>query len=412
MSSRPMMGIALLVALLIGFLAGRFMPGAGEVRAGTPEAMATAMRSAFTEKDPMLRARDMGRLMDQLDAENLPGAIEVFREFSPKAESLGVSDFFAHWSRIDVDGLVLAMRTWPDEKASAQGAGWAVYQYALEGGTAKAIPYYDTLTPVLRMVSGYRLVEGALNGGDDVGLIQWVGALDDAEERSRLTQSIILKLLRERTPESAIALFDSVPADASNSYKRQFFQILLDKLMRQDVDAALAFRDARAGEPFAENSLNRLASAWADVDPAAAMAWIEAQPAGPEREHALETLVDRWAAHDHAAAVEWTRKQIPSPMIDRLSRGFVASLTIQDPMLAMELAGRIVDPEIRSAALRDFARYWFVRNPGEIHAWLERGGLSEREANALIQELNTTRKGRVDRMKPTPARPGELDAEG
>lgn len=412
MSSRPMLGISLLIAVLIGFLAGRYMPGAGEARVRTPEAMAEAMRSAFTEKDPMLRARDMARLMDQLDAENLPGAIEVFREFSPKAETLGVSDFFAHWSRIDVDGLVQAMRTWPDEKASAQGAGWATYQYAFAGGTAKAIPYYDSLTPVLRMVTGYRLVEGALNGGDDAGLIRWVGSLEDAEERSRLTQSIILKLLRERDAASAIALFDSVPAEASGSFKRQFFQILLDKLLRQDVDAALAFRDARAGEPFAEKSLNRVATAWADVDAAAAMAWFELQPAGPEREEALEMLVERWAAHDHAAAVEWTRKQIPSPMIDRLSRGFVGSLTIQDPMLAMELAGRIVDPELRSAALRDFARYWFVRNPSEVPAWLARGGLTEREANALIEELKATRQDRVDRMKSKPARPGELATEG
>ena len=412
MNSRPMLGISLLIAALIGFVAGRYMPSEGPLRARTPEAMAKALRVAFTESDPMLRARDMDRLMGQLDEQNLPGAIEVFQEFSPRSETLGVSDFFAHWSRIDVDGLVQSIRTWPDEKASAQGAGWAAYQYALEGGAAKAIPYYDSLTPILRMVTGYRLVEGALNRGDDTGLVQWISSLGDSAERSRLTESIILKLLRERNPDSAIAVFDRVPADAPNGYKRQFFLILLDKLIRQDVDAALAFRDARAGEPFAENSFKQLASAWADVDPTAAMVWFEAQPAGPEREEALEILVDRWAAHDQAAAVEWTRKQLPSPMIDRLSRDFVASLTIREPLLAMDLAGRIVDPQIRSAALRDFARYWFVRTPDEVRGWLVRGGLSEAEANALIQELTTTREDRMGRMKSVPARGKMLGAEG
>jgi hypothetical protein len=199
-------------------------------------------------------------------------------------------------------------------------------------------------------------------------------------------------------------VFDAVPADAPNAFKRQFFLILLDKLIRQDVYAALAFREARAGEPFAEKSLKQLVSAWADVDAPAAVAWLEARPAGPEREEALETLVDRWAAHDQTAAVEWTRRQIPSPMIDRLSSGFVANHTISDPLLAMDLAARIVDPDIRARTLRDFARYWFVRNPGELPGWLARAGLSAPEAKGMIEELETTRKAREGRTKVGPDR--------
>ncbi len=403
MNARPMMGISLLIAALIGFVVGRFMPSEGQAHAATPEAMATALRIAFVEPDPMLRASGMERLIAQLDERNLPGAIEVFREFSTRAETLGVSEFFARWSRIDVEGLALAMRSWPDEKASAQGVGWVAYQYAFEGGTAKAIPYYEGLSPSMRLITGYRLVEGALNRGDDAGLVEWIGSLQDAAERSRLTQSIILKLLRERGSESAIAYFDSVPADVPNGYKRQIFLVLLDKLVRQDVESALAFRAARASELYAENSLNQFAAAWADVDPVAAIAWAERLTAGPEKEQALETLIDRWATRDRDAAIEWTRKQVPSPMTDRLSHRFVGAMTIRNPDLAMDLAAGIVNTEMQSASLFSFARYWFMRKPEQTRAWLQRGGLSEAETKAMIQDLTKTREQRLGKAKSTPA---------
>ena len=395
MNAWSKIAVTLVVGVLVGFLLGRTTTGDGGTRVATPEAMATALRSAFVESDPMVRARDMNRLIEQIDARNLPGAIEVFREFATRAETLGVSELFARWSRIDVQGLAEAMKSWPDEKATSQGIGWVAYQYAFEGGTAKASPYYEELIPRLRLVTGYRLVEGALNKGDQEGLIEWIGALDEAAERSRLTQSIVFKLLREREPKDVIAFFDAIPAAAPNQYKRQAFLIVLDKLVRHDATEALAFRDARMTEPWAENSLSQLMAAWADVDPTAAIAWIEVQPIGADREQALEALVDRWAAHDMSAAIEWTKKQLPSPMVDRLCVQFVSKLTIGDPDQAMEFFARIVDPAFRQQALRIFARYWFLRAPDQIGGWLEQGGLSKAEGEAMIAELTQTRAKRL-----------------
>ncbi|MBK7949695.1 MAG: hypothetical protein IPK00_13355 [Deltaproteobacteria bacterium] len=387
--------VSLLVGALVGFLLGRTTAGDGGPRAATSEAMASALRSAFVESDPMVRARDMNRLIEQIDGENLSGAIEVFREFATKAETLGVSELFARWSRIDVEGLAEAMKSWPDERARSQGIGWVAYQYAFEGGTAKAVPYYDELDPRLRLVTGYRLVEGAINQGDRAGLVEWIGSLDEAAERSRLTQSIVFKLLREREAKDVIAFFDEVPADAPKQYKRQAFLIVLDKLVRHDAPTALAFREARSSQPWAENSLSQLVAAWADVDPTGALAWIGTQPLGPERELALETLVDRWSAHDMKAAIAWTKDQLPSPMVDRLCAQFVSGMTISDPEQAMELATRIVDPTSKQQTLRAFARYWFLRRPAETRTWLEQGGLSPQEAEAMISELTQTRAKRL-----------------
>lgn len=395
MNAWKKVAVAVLLAGFAGFLIGRSTAGEAGPDVRTPDEMAAALRSAFVEPDPLLRARDMNRLIEQVDTENLAGAIEVFREFATKAETLGVMEFFARWSRIDVDGLAEAIGSWPDEKAKSQGIGWVAYQRAFEGGAASAVPYYEELVPRLRLVTGYRLVEGALNHGDRQGLVDWIGSLADAAERSRLTQSIVFKLLREREPRDVVDFFDAVPADSPNQYKKQAFLIVLDKLVRHDADEAIAFRADRLAEPWAENSLGPLVSAWADVEPTAALAWLDTQPAGAERERALETLVDRWSAHDMAAAIEWTKKQLPSPMVDRLCTRFVSGLTISDPDQAMELAARIVDPTTRHQTLRAFARYWFLRMPPETRAWLQRGGLSETEAEAMIAELTQTRAERL-----------------
>lgn len=397
-------GFLMLIAAGLGFLLGRVTAGDETPSVATSDAMARALRGAFVEPDPMLRARAMNGLLLRVDAENLPGAVEVFRAFSTRAETLGVSEFFAIWSRLDVEGLAEAMASWPDEKATSQGIGWVAYQYALEGGLARALPYYDTLKPRLRLVTGYRLVEGALNHGDGIGLVDWIGSIGDAAERNRLTQAVVLKLLREEGAEAVVAFFDGITADSPLEYKRQVFLVVLDKLVRHDPETALAFREARSAQPWAENSMSQLVASWADVDPRAALSWIEGLPPDDERERALETLVDRWGAHDQEAAIEWTLAQPPSPMIDRLSRRFTSLLTISHPDAAVALAARIRDSSIRYDTLRAFARYWFLRDGPKTRDWLVRGGLTEEAADSLIAELARTREERIDRLPQPSAR--------
>ncbi|MEZ4333673.1 MAG: hypothetical protein R3F35_18110 [Myxococcota bacterium] len=396
-------GIWIAMAVGLGFLLGRVTAGDGAPDVDSPESMSRALRSAFVETDPMLRARAMNRLIPLVDRENLAGAVEVFRAFSTRAETLGVSEFFATWSRLDVQGLADAMASWPDEKGKSQGIGWVAYQYALEGGTDRAAPYYDTLTPRLRLVTGYRLIEGALNGGDEAGLVRWIGSIDDAAERNRLTQGVVLKLLRERDAQAVVAYFDRIPGDAPGQYKRQAFLVVLDKLVRDDAEAALRFRASQADEPWAENSMSQLMASWADVDPAAALAWVESQPRDDESDRALEALLDRWSAHDPQAAIDWTLTRPPSPMIDRLARRFTGLLTISQPDRAIALAARIEDPSIKHEALRAFARYWFLRRSEQTRNWLVAGGLSPEAAEGMIAELARTRDERMDRTARPPS---------
>lgn len=393
------LAIAAALLLLLGFAVGRITDPGQSLHIEGPEQMQSALRQVFLEPDPLIRSREMDRLMAALDEENLPGAIDTFREFSSSAETLGVFEFFARWAQIDVDGLAVALDAWPDEKSRAQGTGWVVYEYALRDGIAKAITYYDGVSGTLKLITGYRLVEGAVNHGDLEAVIEWVGAHPVESDRDRLTQSLVLKVLRERGPDGLEAVFDSVSNDAPNQFKRQIFLVTLEKLTRQDPDAAVEFLTERADEPWAVGGMTRLAVAWTDLDPPAVLSWVESRDPGPERERTFEAVIDRWAAHDEPAAIAWTRAQPQSEMIDRLCAKFVASTTIRDPDLSVELAAYMLDDEMREKALRRFARYWFNRRPEDTASRLVVAGLSEADARGMIDELRVTRERRLGRQK-------------
>jgi len=392
-------GLAIAAALLVGFAFGRMTDRNPSLRIDGPEEMRSALRQAFLEPDPFIRSRAMDGLMSALDEENLPGAIETFREFSASTETLGVFEFFARWAQLDVDGLAAALDGWPDEKSRAQGAGWVVYEYARRDGIAKAITYYNGVSGPLKLITSYRLVEGAVNRGDMNSVIEWIGAMEPGNDRDRLTQGLVLKVLRERGPDGLGALFDSVPNDAPNQFKRQVFLVTLEKLARKSPDAAVEFLAKHQNEGYAGAGMTHLAVAWTDIDPSAALAWVESRDPGAKRERTFEAVIDRWAAHDEPAAIAWTLAQPQSPMIDRLCAKFVASTTIREPDLSIRLAAYMLDDVKRQRALRAFARYWFQRKPDETASRLLAAGLTEADAHGIIDELRVTHEQRVSRLK-------------
>jgi hypothetical protein len=397
MNSRTLLiSLAIALSLILGFVAGRMSNDSRSPDVSTPEEMASALHAAFVEPDPLVRATEMDRLVKALDAENLPGAILVYREFSRRSKTLGVFKFFAQWAKIDVDGLAEGLQSWPDEDGKAQGAGWVTYEFAVHDGIGRAITYYDGLSNRFKLVTGYRLVEGAINSGQENGLVEWISTMDDEDARKRLAQNIVLKLLRERGEEGVLSFFEDLPAGASNNFKRQIYLELSDKLTRYSVESGVAFYEAHKHEAYAKKGIMRMVGAWIDVDPMAALRWVEDLEVGEGRSRVLEAALDRWATQDEASAIEWTRKQPPSPIIDRLNRRFTGSLTIRKPGQAVKFARAISDDEMRRSALRRFARYWFNRKAEKTREWLVDGGLSEIEAEAMIEELNATRRRRLE----------------
>ncbi len=396
------------LAFLAGIAVGQLLPRStsDESAAWDPsvESYGEALEAAFTEPAPELRSERMRALLARLDASTLDDARRVFRDFSTRAGSMGAYEFFRRWSQIDLESLENDIGDWPDEDARAQGIGSIAYEYANRGQIPAAIVFYDGLRPQMRISAGYRLVEGAMNAGEEAALVEWIGSLDDPGDRSRLTQAAVLKVLRERDVEGVVEFFDDQVVRTRASYSRQLFLIALEKIVRRDPMAAVAFRDARASEDYARKSLRALVVAWVDRDAVAAIDWLTGRPTEPEYDETLELAIDRWASHDDAEALSWTLTQPPSPMVDRLMRRFARSRIIRDPDRSVALAARIGSDELREDALRDLARYWFSRKPAETQQWLVAGGMDLERAQDLVREFEEKRA-----LRSSQARKSETD---
>ncbi len=384
---------SLAAALGLGFLLGQ--RAAHEPAAIAPEEMATSLRAALHDKDPLRRALEFERLVRGMDRANLPSAIGVYREVASQAEMEGAALFLGRWAELDRDGLAAEMKGWPEERSRAQGYGWAIYQIAVQDGFERALALYEETPKPLRLAVGFRLVEGCVNAGRLDEITRWAATQDQPEDRQRALRQIIQALARE-SADAVIRWADSIPAELPNQVARMAFGLVLQKLVRLEPARAVAFRAERLDRSVAEKSMVPLATAWTDSDPVAAVAWVVAQPEGEERDAALRAVVDRWGAHDQPAAVRWLDAQEPRAALDPLYQRFARGTTISDPAGAIRLASRIGDPQQRESVLTEVSRYWFRRRPDALRGWLASVGVSEGDANAIIEGLEKKRAKQLE----------------
>jgi hypothetical protein len=369
---------------------------------GSPEAAAQELRSVLRDPDPLRRASRMERLFARLDVENLPGAIEVYREEALRGEMLGAMRFMGRWSELDREGLVEALGGWPHEQSQAQGFGWAVYRVALDEGVPAAVRFYGKIPPKLSFTARHWLVDGAVEAGDLSALHEWAASQSEVEERRRLAGTIVTRLLRDGT-EVATGWFESIPENAENHFKQLAFGLLLERLVRLDPAFALNYWETRADRPWAQRTAIPMGVAWVDDDPDAAIAWVMSQPAGDERNRLLYAVVERWSLSDDRAAVRWLEALPPSPELDGMYGRFARSFTIKNPELAATLLSRISESEARVEALTPFARYWFRRRPDELRAWLAASGVPSAETEGVVAALEAKRSRLLESKKSAPA---------
>jgi hypothetical protein len=306
--------------------------------------------------------------------------------------------FMGRWSELDRKGLVEALPSWPHAQSQAQGYGWAVYRIALDEGVPAAVRFYSEIPPKLSFTSRHWLVDGAVSAGDLSALHEWGAAQYDPDERRRSAGTIITRLLRDGR-EVATGWFESIPGNAENQFKQLTFGLLLEKLVKIDVDFALQYWEARSDQPWAHRTAIPMAVTWVDDDPDAAMAWVMSQPADEERNRLLYAVVERWSLSDDRAAVRWLEARPPSAELDGMYSQFTRSFTIKNPELAATLVGRISESKKRVEALTPFARYWFRRRPDELRSWLTAAGVPASETEEVVSALEARRRRLLESKK-------------
>ena len=155
---------------------------------------------------------------------------------------------------------------------------------------------------------------------------------------------------------------------------------LLAALAREDPQAAVAEWQALEDPKIRAASVDAIARAWGQKDPAAAFQWAETQhQAAPSRSYGGNAeLLSKWAARDPETALRWVedwQAGLPENKRD-MGRGYFDSLggTSQEryPRAATaDLYSKIRDPGIRSDTLDRHLREWLTKDPSAARAWVK-----------------------------------------
>ncbi len=155
---------------------------------------------------------------------------------------------------------------------------------------------------------------------------------------------------------------------------------LLADLAREDPQAALVEWQALSDAKTRDNTIDAIARAWGQKDPAAAFQWAEAQrETQPQRRYGGNSeLLYEWAKKDPEAALRWVedwRARIPENAHHPIDYYFAAlggTWNEKAPRAATaDLFTKIKNPAVRVEALSNHVREWLTKDPDAARAWVE-----------------------------------------
>ena len=155
---------------------------------------------------------------------------------------------------------------------------------------------------------------------------------------------------------------------------------ILAALAREDPQAAVAEWQALDDPKTRSASVDAIARAWGQKDPAAAFQWAETQnQSAPTRSYGGNAeLLSKWARTDPETALRWVENwQAGLPENKRdMGRGYFDSLggTSREryPRAATaDLYSKINNPAIRFDTLARHVREWLTKDPAAARAWVE-----------------------------------------
>ncbi|HSA02722.1 MAG TPA: hypothetical protein P5055_18470, partial [Candidatus Paceibacterota bacterium] len=118
--------------------------------------------------------------------------------------------------------------------------------------------------------------------------------------------------------------------------RREAILELADRVPLSEIPQALA-EAARLTPPWRYELVNRLASRWAEADPAAATQQAMAMAPNEIRHSALNSAMRIWAQQDPAAALDWLEKQPMGDTRYMLMNALIQGVASSQPQYALDL---------------------------------------------------------------------------
>lgn len=317
--------------------------------------------NAFTITDSMDRIDVLSRLVRRLTPETLPGAIRAIKDDLEDVYNNDLRMLMWYWAKQDPRGMLKEMQTWPEVRAQRMAAGEAIYWIVKKEGYDAARAVFDEIPNHQRDPALAYLVLAYLESGETVNLIALIESYQMREERDFAAGIVVGQILAANGPEALTDWVESLPdgPGTSNDLKAVAFRAAQTELMRRDhfehLDAWLG-RVEKAD--WAHGGRRAIGIHLVKRDPMRAIAWAQALTAEQDRDLVLSETLRAFASYDRVGALEWMRGQKPEPVLDEGAARLAYEFANRDPMVALEMMGRIQGAELFEKAKKMLTFHW------------------------------------------------------
>jgi len=353
------------------------------------EGVAAEVRTILLKPDLLERTREISTRLEGLGPESLEG---VKAAYATIFNDLGDTDlvlFAEWWARFDPAGAFeWANSNWQAEHPAVITAvlrAWARQDpaAALQGAQVPA--------PNLR--SAY--TEACLVGWEESGIpgvLEFVKRQPAGHDRQRAIQVIARRKVLRDGPEAAFAWAETLPED-DRDFKQNVLRRVASSAAELNPRRAAEWAESLIGGEFESGLAQRVSTRWGRRDPASALEWLSTLPAGRARDDGVRETYRKWLAYDLEPAIAYVEEATLEPWLDPAVSLLARRISVDDPLGALDWAGKIRDEELRLYTTGVVARSWVIRDEPAARAWVEQADLPDYLRRKIFEIPPTMRPG-------------------
>jgi len=334
------------------------------------------VRDVLLEPDVFVRTESLARLLGGLGPESLEPVRDAYESVLLDVGDTELVLFGAWWAGFDPRSALLWTNHHWNTRASLPVLSGVLRAWGRSDPLgALAAANANAPNDVIRR----RWVDSVLRGWDESvqdGALSFAESLGAGPERQWALYVVTRRRVLRDGPEAVIAWAESLP-DQDELFKLNVYRRVAGAVAEVDGELAIAFVERHLEGPYAKSLPQRVGMRLVTRDPERAMRWLSSLPPSENRDSGVMETYRAWLAHDRAAAQAWLPKTEHDGWLDPAVAIYAKSISLDDPLAAVEWASKIGNTPLRERIVGVIARKWLMRDEPAANAWLEQSGLPE-----------------------------------
>ncbi len=381
------------------------------------EQMKIAIAEMLRMTDTLDRNRRAVELMDALDEDNLPGAIEAYEEDLTRVVPHEIRLFANAWARIDPKGALDRMLdTWRYPKISFQSVEEAVYVWVRSGDGAAARAYVDPSidstrlqgrTPTKFMVQA--VLKALAVEGEYEELTGLFESLEDDGNRQLFLTEVMIEMNRVRGLSVVREWIETIPWDSPSDLKFSALTRGLDWTSKMSGQIAAAWYEEIEDQPRAIELLPVTVAGWGFAAPEQALPWLAERPDSAIRDQLMRRAASGWLSRKPEEAERWLIERLDQPLMrDRMLVPLANfRLTQRRYLEALEFAEQVPNPTERDHVLANILTEWSRLDSAAVEAYIA----DEQVSDTVVASMRKNLEAPI-RLKRRPAAKPAAGEEG